>query len=78
MLQVLAALTQTLADDTYLTEMSFRQKKLTLTGRSAAAAPLIEALAARGEFRDPAFAAPVTRVESPRSELFTITAAIAP
>ncbi|MBV8889100.1 MAG: PilN domain-containing protein [Alphaproteobacteria bacterium] len=77
-LEALAALTRILPDDTFLTEMILRQHKLTLTGRSGAAARLIGALSAGGEFRNPAFAAPVTRLDTPRSELFTITAEAGP
>jgi hypothetical protein len=39
---------------------------------------LISALAADGELRNPAFAAPVTRLEALRSELFTINAEVGP
>ena len=77
-LSVLAAATRTLPDDTYLTEMELRQRKLTLSGRSAGAARLIGALAADREFLNPGFSAPVTRLEALRTELFTINAEIAP
>ena len=77
-LVVLAAATRNLPDDTYLTEMELRQRKLTLSGRSAGAARLIAALAVDGEFRNPAFAAPVTRLEALRAELFTINAEVGP
>jgi general secretion pathway protein L len=77
-LVVLAAATRNLPDDTYLTEMELRQRKLTLSGRSAGAARLIAALAADGEFRNPAFSAPVTRLEALRAELFTINAEVGP
>jgi general secretion pathway protein L len=77
-LMVLAATTRTLPDDTYLTEMELRQRKVTLSGRSAGAARLIGALAADGEFRNPAFSAPVTRLEALKAELFTINAEVGP
>ncbi len=77
-LGVLAVATRVLPDDTYLTEMELRQRKVTLTGRSAGAARLIGALAADGGFRNPSFAAPVTRLEALRSELFTINAEVRP
>jgi general secretion pathway protein L len=77
-LMILAAATRTLPDDTYLTEMELRQRKVTLSGRSAAAARLIGALAGDGEFKNPAFAAPVTRLEALRAELFTINAEVGP
>ena len=77
-LVVLAATTRILPDDTYLTEMELRQRKLTLSGRSAGAARLIGPLAADPEFRNPGFSAPVTRLEALRAELFTINAEVRP
>jgi len=77
-LDVLAAATRILPDDTYLTEMELRQRKLTLSGRSAGAARLIGALAADPEFRNPGFSAPVTRLEALHAELFTINSEIKP
>jgi general secretion pathway protein L len=77
-LAVLAAATRVLPDDTYLTEMELQKRRVTLTGRSAAAARLIGPLAADGSFRNPGFAAPVTRVEALHTELFTINAEVAP
>ncbi len=77
-LAILAATTRVLPDDAYLTEMELRQRKLTLSGRSAAAARLIGAFAADPEFHNPAFAAPVTRIEALRLEIFTIIAEVAP
>ena len=43
-----------------------------------AAARLIGAFAADQEFRNPAFAAPVTRIEALRQEIFTIVAEVGP
>jgi len=77
-LVVLAAATRVLPDDTYLTEMELQKRKVTLTGRSAAAARLIGPLAADGTFRNPGFTAPVTRVEALHTELFTINSEVAP
>jgi general secretion pathway protein L len=77
-LMILAAATHILPDDTYLTEMELRQRKVTLTGRSAGAARLIGPLAADEAFRNPGFAAPVTRLEALRVELFTINAEARP
>ncbi len=77
-LAVLAAVTGVMPDDSYLTEMELRQRKLTLSGRSAAAARLIGAFAGDAEFRNPAFAAPVTRIEALHQEIFTIIAEVAP
>jgi general secretion pathway protein L len=77
-LQILAAVTRVVPDDSYLTELELLQRKLTLSGRSAAAARLIGAFAADSEFRNPAFAAPVTRIEALRQEIFTIVAEVRP
>ena len=77
-LEILAAVTRVVPDDSYLTELELLQRKLTLSGRSAAAARLIGAFAANGEFRNPAFAAPVTRIEALRQEIFTIAAEVGP
>jgi general secretion pathway protein L len=77
-LKVLAAATRILPDDTYLTELILRHGKLTLSGRSAAAARLIGALAASGEFRNPAFSAPVTHLPTLHVDAFTIVAEVAP
>jgi general secretion pathway protein L len=77
-LVVLAAATRVIPDDTYLTEMELQKRKVTLTGRSAAAARLIGPLAADGTFRNPGFTAPVTRVEALHTELFTINSEVAP
>lgn len=78
MLEILAALTDILPDDTYLTELTARQRKLTLNGQSAAAAKLIAALSASQVIRDPAFTAPVVRVENGQADLFSIRAEIVP
>jgi general secretion pathway protein L len=77
-LVILTTLTRILPDDTYLTEVTAQQRKVTLSGRSAAAARLIGALSAGEGLRNVAFAAPVTRLEAIRSELFSITAEVAP
>jgi len=77
-LEVLAAATRVLPDDTYLAELELRGGKVTLSGRSSAAARLIGALAAAGAFRNPAFAAPVTRLEALHTEVFTIVAEVGP
>jgi len=74
----LAALTRLLPDDTYLTELQMQQHKVTLSGRSAGASRLIGALADGNQLRNPAFAAPVTRIEAAKAELFTITAEVGP
>ena len=71
---LLARLTELLDDATYLHEFSLSQGKLVLRGQSADAARLIAVLTAEPSIRDPAFAAPVTRVENAAADLFTIRA----
>jgi general secretion pathway protein L len=73
-LQYIALLTDVLADDTYLSTISLRQRKLAISGRSAAAARLIGAMAANPLFHNPAFAAPVIRDETNGGEAFSIRA----
>lgn len=78
---VLAALTETLPDDTHLTDFAMHGRIITFSGRSAAAARLIPALAAHPALRDPAFAAPVMRESGQGGrggEGFTIRAEAAP
>jgi general secretion pathway protein L len=77
-LQVLAAVTDIVPDDSWLTEFSLRQGKLGLSGQSPAAAQLIVALGADPAFRNPAFAAPVTRAPDGHADLFVIRAELAP
>jgi general secretion pathway protein L len=76
-LEVLAAVTDLLPDDTYLTDFSLRERKLELSGESGAAARLISVLSADAAFRNPVFAAPVTHLGSATKELFSIRAEIA-
>ena len=71
-LEIIAAVTRTLPDDTYLAELSLRQRKLTLNGRSSAAAKLIERLTDASGFRNVSFAAPVTRLNDLHVDFFTI------
>jgi general secretion pathway protein L len=75
-LQVVAALTEILPDDTHLTELTLRQRRLTMAGRSAAAARLIGLLSADPTIRDAAFVAPVTRSESAQLDVFSVRAEI--
>ena len=76
-LRALAAVTAALPYDTYLTAFAMRDRKLSLAGRSGAAARLIAALSANPALRDPAFDAPVTRV-SDKLDLFSIRAEMLP
>ncbi len=71
-LQVIALVTDVLPDDTYLTELSLHQRKLALTGQSAAAAKLIVALSAEPMLRNPEFVAPVTRAPMGGRDMFSI------
>ncbi len=77
-LRIIAAVTEILPDDTFLTELQLRRGRLGLAGQSAAAARLIPALAAEPTFRNPAFVAPVTRVENGQADLFSIGAELGP
>jgi general secretion pathway protein L len=71
-LEVLAAITQLLPDDTFLNDLALHQRRLTITGQSAAAPKLIAALAADPMFHNPGFAAPVTRNEAAGRDVFSI------
>jgi general secretion pathway protein L len=73
-LRAIAALTEILPDDTWLTELTLRQRKLTMAGRSAGAARLIGLLSADPTIRDAAFVAPVTRAESGGVDVFSMRA----
>ena len=71
-LRILEAVTDVLPDDTSLFSLTLRDRALTLTGQSGSAARLNPAIAADPAFRDPVFAAPVTRNEFTGAEAFTI------
>ncbi len=77
-LATLAALTSLLPDDTYLTELQQLKHTVTFGGRSGAASRLIGAIAASSQLHNPAFTAPVTRIEGTHSEVFTISAEVGP
>ena len=77
-LAALAATTAVLPDDTYLTDLTLRQRHLVMNGRSAAAARLIGLLSAAPGLREPAFLAPVTRSDTGHADLFSIRAELAP
>ena len=76
-LRALAAVTAALPDDTYLTSFTMRERRMSLSGRSAGAARLISALSADPDLRDPAFDAPVTRAGD-KLDLFSIRVTLAP
>jgi general secretion pathway protein L len=73
-LAVLAALTDILPDDTVLTDLTLRQRVITISGQSGTAARLIAALAADPAIRNPNFTAPVTRNETTHTDIFSIRA----
>ena len=77
-LAALAAATAVLPDDTYLTDLTLRQRRMVMNGRSAAAARLIGLLSAAPGLREPAFLAPVTRSDTGHADLFSIRAELAP
>jgi general secretion pathway protein L len=67
-----------LPDDTYLTSLSIRQRKLAIAGRSAAAAKLIGGMAAHPLIHNPAFVAPVIRDETNGGQMFSIRSDLGP
>jgi general secretion pathway protein L len=87
-LEALAAVTEIFPDDSYLTEFTMRERKMTLSGLSASAPRLISLLSADPRIRNPAFTAPVTRQEPVRlgggnqetiqRDVFSIRAELAP
>jgi general secretion pathway protein L len=77
MLEALAAVTEILPDDSYLTEFTMRERKMTLSGQSASAPRLISALSADPRIRKPGFTAPVTRADSGHNDVFSISAELA-
>ena len=87
-LEALAAVTEILPNDSYLTEFTMRERKMTLSGLSASAPKLISGLSSDPRIRNPAFTAPVTRTEpvrlgggaseQPQRDVFSIRAELAP
>lgn len=73
-LKVLSETTQVIPDDTYLTEFTMRQRKLTLGGQSAGAAKLINLLSQNPDFQNPTFAGVVLKLPNQPLEGFTISA----
>lgn len=69
---VLAATTQVLPDNSFLTDLSLRQGQLIITGQSPEATGLIQVLSNTPIFRNPAFIAPVTRVTGRSTSAFSI------
>lgn len=77
-LPALAALTNALPDDTWLSDLTLNQGELTFDGQSANAAKLIAILAGSRHFADPRFTAPVTRATNGGADLFSIQAKMLP
>jgi len=77
-LHSIALLTEVLPDDTYVTTLGLRQRKLSVSGRSASAARLICAMTAHPEIHGPAFVAPVIRDETSGAQMFSIRADLGP
>lgn len=77
-LRALAAATDALPDDTWLTDLTLHQRKLTMAGQSQDAVRLIGRLSAETSLRDPSFTAPVTRSQSGHGDLFSIGAELEP
>jgi general secretion pathway protein L len=77
MLGALAAVTEILPDDSYLTEFTMRERKMTLSGLSASAPRLISALSSDPRIHNPAFTAPVTRDGTNHNDVFAIRAELA-
>jgi general secretion pathway protein L len=73
-LLMLAAVTAALPDDTHLTELDYSGGRLVLSGMSKAASHLIGDISRSSSLRDPAFSAPVTRIEQNGMDVFSITA----
>lgn len=76
-LEVLATLTRLLPDDTYLTGLTLRQRRVSLEGQSASAAKLIALLADDPLVRNPSFVAPIVRNDR-NAEVFSIRAEMSP
>lgn len=76
-LAVLAAVTDVVPDNSYLTDLTLRDGQLTISGQSPGAAALLTAMSGRAAFSTPAFAAPVTRIEGQNTDLFSIRAGVA-
>jgi general secretion pathway protein L len=75
-LEVLAATTRLVPDDSHLTALSLRGGRLTITGQSPSAAHLVDLLAGSPAFREPTFDSPVVQDDSSGLETFTISASL--
>jgi general secretion pathway protein L len=77
-LRALAAATDALPDDTWLTDLTLHQRKVTMAGQSQDAVRLISRLSAETSLRDPSFTSPVTRSQSGHGDLFSIGVELEP
>jgi general secretion pathway protein L len=77
-LRTLAAVTEALPDDTWLTDFTLQQRQLRINGESKAAVQLIGRLAADRAIANPTFTAPVTSDDSRHADLFAIAAEVTP
>ena len=77
-IQALAAVTEVLPDNTFLTAFSLSQRNLSLTGQSTDPAGLIAAMSADPMIANPNFSAPVTAAPTDKGSLFSISAELAP
>jgi general secretion pathway protein L len=81
-LAMLAAVTRSLPEDSYLTALTLRGNRLTISGLSPSAAQLVGLFAHSPVFREPSFDSPVVGSDDGNLERFTIsvslTQAVAP
>jgi general secretion pathway protein L len=77
-LRAIAAVTEALPDDSWLTDFVLQQRRIQIDGQSRAAVQLIARLAANPATLDPAFAAPVTHDDDRHTDVFSISAELAP
>jgi general secretion pathway protein L len=77
-LRAVAAVTEALPDDTWLTDFVLQQRRIQIDGQSLKAVQLIARLAANPAILNPAFSAPVTRDDNRNTDVFSISAELAP
>ena len=75
-LQLVDELTQLLPDDTWISQLDFKDREIQLRGNSAASAALIAALEASPLLRNARFRSPVTRDRRIGTERFHLSAEI--
>jgi general secretion pathway protein L len=77
-LSAIAAVTEALPDDTFVTDLTLNQRRLALNGQSVDAVRLIPRLTGEFAIRNPAFTAPVTRASGGHGDVFAISAELVP